>query len=128
MGTLDSRWFDVAAFSALAAVLTIVFGKFEQHKPAWRRLAKLGALLALLLVLIEMAGRAWACGVIGLLLAAGAGLHFVLMSRAGINGFTGEPRDRFDAVLKEIEVRGEAMALLDLIRSTVSASSSDSRP
>ncbi len=45
-GQLDSRWFDVAAFSTLWAVLTVVFGRFEQHKPAWRRLAKFAALLA----------------------------------------------------------------------------------
>ena len=38
MWTLDSRWFDVAAFSTLCAVLTVLFGRFEQHKPAWRRL------------------------------------------------------------------------------------------
>ena len=54
MWTLDSRWFDVAAFSTLWAVLTVVFGRFEQHKPAWRRLAKFAALLTLLLVLIML--------------------------------------------------------------------------
>jgi hypothetical protein len=34
-------------------VLVITFGRFEQHKPVWRRLAKFALLLTLLLVLIE---------------------------------------------------------------------------
>src|SRR5687768_11607890 len=35
MWSTDSRWFDVAAFSTLWVVLGVLFGKFEQHKPAW---------------------------------------------------------------------------------------------
>jgi hypothetical protein len=50
MWSTDSRWFDVAAFSTLWVVLGVLFGKFEQHKPAWRRLSKKAALLILLLV------------------------------------------------------------------------------
>jgi hypothetical protein len=35
-----------------------------------------------------------------------------VLVRLGINGWTGEPRDRFEALLREIEVHGEAATLL----------------
>ena len=116
MWTLDARWFDVAGFSTLCAVLTVVFGHFERHKPAWRRVAKLAVLLALLLALIETAGRAWAYTILGLLLTTGAAFHFAVLSRLGINGWTGEPRDRFESLLREIQVHGEVRTLLRLAR------------
>jgi hypothetical protein len=107
----DTRWFDVAAFTTLWAVLVIVFGRFEQHKPAWRRLLKFALLLALLLGLVELAGRGWAYAVLGLFLAAGGAIHFTVLSNRGINGWTGEPREKLEALLHEIEERGEARAL-----------------
>ena len=121
MWTFDSRWFDVAAFTALCVVLTVAFGRFERHKPAWRRLAKIAALVALALVLIEGLGRVWAYAVFGLLLLAGAGFHFMVLSRLGINGWTGEPRDKFEALLREIEAHGERRTLLRLARDLFSA-------
>jgi hypothetical protein len=108
---IDSRWFDVAGFTTLCVVLTVVFGRFEQHKPAWRRLAKIAVLVALALVLVESLGRAWAYAIFALMLAAGAALHFVVLSNLGINGWTGEPRDKFEALLREIEAHGERRTL-----------------
>ena len=110
--TVDSRWFDAAALTALLAVLTVAFDRFERHKPAWRRVAKIAVLVALVLIAIEVLGRARGYGVLGLMLAAGTGFHFAVLSKRGINGWTGEPRDKFEALLREIEVRGEAATLL----------------
>ena len=109
---MDSRWFDVAAFTTLCVVLTVVFGHFERHKPMWRRVGKVVALVALALVFVEGLGRPWAYAIFGLLLLAGSGLHFVVLSKLGINGFTGKPRDKFEALLREIETHGEAATLL----------------
>ena len=108
----DSRWVDVAALTTLLVVLTVVFDRFERHKPAWRRLAKIAVLVALVLVVIESLGRVWGYAVLGLLLLAGTALHFTVLSRLGINGWTGEPQQKFEALLREIEVRGEARTLL----------------
>ena len=112
MWTLDSRWFDVAGFTTLCVVLTVAFGRFERHKPAWRRLAKIAVLVALALVLTESLGRAWAYTIFALLLMTGAALHFAVLSTLGINGWTGEPRDKFEALLREIETHGERRTLL----------------
>ena len=116
MWSTDSRWFDIAAFSTLWVVLTVVFGRFEQHKPAWRRLSKWAVFLVLLVGLIETAGRPVAYGVLGLLIIVGASFHFALLSKLGINGWTGEPRDRFDALVRELEVHGERRTILRLAR------------
>jgi hypothetical protein len=116
MWSTDSRWFDVAAFTSLLVVLTVLFGRFEQYKPAWRRLSKCAALVVLLLVLIETAGRFVAYGVLGLLLIAGTSFHFAVLSKLGINGWTGEPRERFDALVRECETHGERRTLLRLAR------------
>ena len=120
MWATDSRWFDVAAFSTLWVVLVLVFGHFEQHKPAWRRLTKFAVLLVLFLVLAEAAGRFVAYAVLGLLLVAGASLHFAVLSKRGINGWTGEPRDSFEALLREIELHGEARMFLMAGRDLIS--------
>lgn len=114
MWSTDSRWFDVAAFTSFLAVLVVLFGKFEQHKPAWQRLSKLAALVVLLLVLVETAGRPVAYSVLGLLLLAGASFHFAILSKFGINGWTGEPRDKFEALLREFEIHGETRTLLKM--------------
>ena len=116
MWTLESRWFDVAAFAMLSVVLTVIFGRFEEHKPAWRRLAKLAVLLLLLLGTIELAGRAWAYAVLSVLFVAGGAFHFTVLSRAGVNGWTGEPREKFEALLREVEAEGEAATFLRIAR------------
>ena len=114
---IDSRWVDVAVLITFLVVLTVVFDRFERHKPAWRRLAKIAVLVALVLVAIESLGRAWGYAVLALLLAAGTWLHFTVLSRLGIHGWTGEPREKFEALLREIEVRGEARTLLSIAMS-----------
>jgi len=108
----DSRWLDVAALTTVLVVLTVVFDRFERHKPAWRRVGKIVVLMALVLVAIQALGRTWGYAVFGLLLLAGTALHFTVLLRLGINGWTGEPREKFEALLREIELRGEAETLL----------------
>lgn len=117
----DSRWFDIAAFMTVWVVLALVFGRFEQHKAAWRRLLKCALVLVLLLVLVETAGRLLAYAAIGLLLLAGAVFHFALMSKLGINGWTGEPRERFDPLVRDIELHGEAQLVRRVARDLLSS-------
>jgi len=116
MWSTDSRWFDIAAFSTLWVVLTVAFGRFEQHKPAWRRLSKWAVFLVLLVVLVETTGRPVAYGVLGLLIIVGASFHFAVLSRLGINGWTGEPRERLDALVRELETHGETRTTLKLAK------------
>jgi hypothetical protein len=62
MWTIGTAWFDVATFMSLYVVGVILFGHFEFHKPAWRRLLKAALFLAMFLSLFHGFGRAvaWA--------------------------------------------------------------------
>ena len=48
-----------------------------------------------LMTLAQTVGRSWAYGVLAILLCAAGSFHFVWLSRHGINGWTGEPKDRY---------------------------------
>jgi hypothetical protein len=101
MWTIDTRWFDVAIVMSIFAVGSVLFGRFEQHKPRGRRLAKLVLFLAVTLLLAETAGRGVAYGVLALPLVAAAYIHLRWLPAHGINGWTAEPYDRYLALLAE---------------------------
>lgn len=113
---LDSRWFDVAGLTTLLVALTALFNRFERHKPAWRRVGKIAVLVSLVLVVIEAAGRTWGYALLVLMLVMGTAFHFAVLTKLGINGWTGEPRDKLDALLHEISADGEATTLLRIAR------------
>ena len=69
------------------------------HKPAWRRLLKPVLFVELPITLTQTVGRAWVYGVFGFLLAAAGTIHFSWLSRNGINGWTGEPREKYLALV-----------------------------
>lgn len=95
MWRTDTLWLDVAAVMTLFAVGNILFGHFEQHRPPWRRLLKVVVVLGVTLSLAATVGRAWAYGVLALPLAVAVWVHGVWLPRHGVNGLTGEPRDRY---------------------------------
>jgi hypothetical protein len=99
MWSIETRWFDVAVVTSLFALGSILFGHFEQHKPPWRRLLKLGIFLAVVVALAQTAGRWWAYGLLVLPLLAAAYIHLRWLPSHGINGWTGEPRDKYLALV-----------------------------
>ena len=100
MWSVQTPWFDVAVLVGLFHVGSLLFGHFEQHKPAWRRMLKAAIFVALLLALEYAAWRWWAYGVFALLFCGAGSFHFWWLSKHGINGWTGEPRERFLALVK----------------------------
>ena len=60
MWSLDTRWFDVAVVMSMFAIGSILFGRFEEHKPRGRRVFKVAIVLAVTVALAEAAGRLWA--------------------------------------------------------------------
>ena len=102
MWTIETPWFDVAVLMSLFAAGIILIGHFEQHKPAWRPLLKAAIFLAVLIALAQTIGRSWAYGVLALLFSAGGSLHFWWLSKHGINGWTGEPRDKYLALVERL--------------------------
>jgi hypothetical protein len=92
-------WFDVALVTSLFAAGTICFGRFEEYRPRWRRLLKLVLVTAVFVAVSRTAGRGWALALLSLPLGAAAWVHLVWLPRHGINGWTGEPRDRYLALV-----------------------------
>lgn len=101
-------WFDVALVTAMFAVGSICFGRFEEHRPRWRRLVKLLLVCALFVATSALAGRAWALALLAVPLAGAAWVHLVWLPRHGIDGWTAEPRDRYLALVTRRPPAGPA--------------------
>lgn len=96
----DTAWFDVAIVMSIFAVGNILFGRFEEHRPRWRRLLKLPVTLAIVLLLATRLGREWAYGLLALPAIAAVWVHGIWLPRHGISGWTGEPRRRYLALMR----------------------------
>ena len=95
MWNTDVLWFDTTVILALFAVGSILFGHFEEHRPKWRRLLKVVIVLTVVLWLSATVGRAWAYGVLALPLLGALVIHAWWLPKNGVNGWTGEPKERY---------------------------------
>ena len=95
MWSLDSYWFEVAVIMSIFAVGNILFGHFEQHRPKWRRIAKVILFLAIFMSITTMFGRTWFIAVLLAVLGMALVIHVWWLPKNGVNGWTGEPRDRY---------------------------------
>jgi hypothetical protein len=101
MWELDTRWFDVSVVMTIFAIGTILFGRFEEHKPRGRRVLKVAIVLGVTLGVASTAGRPWAYGVLAVPLLGAAWVHLVWLPRHGINGWTGEPRAKYLELMEQ---------------------------
>lgn len=95
MWHIDTLWFDVAMVMSIFAIGTILFGHFEEHKPKWRRVLKVVIVLALVVGISGTVGRTWAYAVLSLPLIGAAIIHLWWLPKHGINGWTGEPKEKY---------------------------------
>ncbi len=95
----DTGWLDVAVVMSIFAIGSVLFGKFEQHKPRWRRVLKQGLVLAVVLMLVASIGRGWAYCVLALPVIGAAYVHLWWLPKHGINGWTAEPYDKYLALV-----------------------------
>src|SRR5262249_39547399 len=100
MWNIQTAWFDVAIVMSIFAVGSILFGHFEEHKPKWRRLLKVAIVLAMTLALSYFGLRWLAYTFIGIVLPIiVAYIHLRWLPSHGINGWTGEPKDKYYELL-----------------------------
>jgi hypothetical protein len=89
---------DVAMAAVLLALGIVTFRKFEQRTPLWRRFPKIFGILAMTAVISHYFGRT------GLIIAFGVAvlpviyIHAIWLPRHGVNGWTGEPREKYYAL------------------------------
>lgn len=89
---------EVAVVAIIFAVGDIVFGHWEAETPKWRRLLKFVLIMGITLALSAGVGRRWAMLFLGLLGLAAVIVHGWWLPRLGINGWTGEPKEKYYAL------------------------------
>jgi hypothetical protein len=96
----DTIWFEIAVVMSIFAIGSVLFGHFEEHKPKWQRLLKVVLVSTIFISLSATLGRAWAFGFLALPLLGATFIHLWWLPKHGINGWTGEPKDKYYALIK----------------------------
>ena len=95
MWNTDTLWFEVAIVSILSLLGHITFGHFEERSPRSRKLLKYIVTMAIVLSISAFAGRVYALGLLAVSVIPVLYIHVILLPKKGINGWTGEPKDRY---------------------------------
>lgn len=95
MWDINTYWFDFAMVSSMFAIGNIVMGHFEEHTPKWRRLLKYFLTLLITITIVHFANRYIAYGLIAMIFLFAIYVHVVLLPQKGINGWTGEPKEKY---------------------------------
>ena len=85
----------VAITAIIFAVGNILFGHFNERTPKWRRVTKVLLVLVAVGILSAVAGPRWGLAPIALMLVIAGVVHLWWLPRHGINGLTGEPKDKY---------------------------------
>lgn len=87
--------FEIAVISTMVVVGLIFFGHFEEMTPKWKRLLKFAGYTTFLCLISWFFGREWFFISLGILLIVVVVVHGWWLPKKGINGLTGEPRDKY---------------------------------
>lgn len=91
----NTLWFEVALVSFITALGSIFLGHFEIETPKWRRTLKLLTFIFITVIISATVGRTWAMSFLGATFLAVLYIHVIWLPGKGINGWTGEPRDKY---------------------------------
>ena len=92
---VTQMWMDIAIVASIFAVGSILFGHFEEGTPKWRRVTKFFVTIGLVALISSTAGSVWVVAFIGTMSLGALIVHAWWLPRHGINGWTGEPRDKY---------------------------------
>jgi hypothetical protein len=91
----NTMWMAIAITATIFAIGNILFGHFNERTPKWKRATKVVLVLVFVGIISAVAGPAWGLAPVALMLVVAAVVHLWWLPRHGINGFTGEPRDKY---------------------------------
>ena len=89
---------DVALVAVLLVFGNIAFRHFEPMMPLWRRVAKISLILVVTAVISYLFGRTGVIIAMGVALLPIIYIHAIWLPRQGVNGWTGEPKERYHAL------------------------------
>ena len=91
----DTLWFEAAVMATVITLGHIFLGHFEERTPKWRKVGKLlGSICAAVLISATL-GRPWFFVLFGLGSLFVLYIHAWWLPRHGINGWTGEPKEKY---------------------------------
>jgi hypothetical protein len=88
-------WFEIAVTAVLLLVGHILFERFEEKTPRWRKLLKAALAMALFPSTAYFFGEFWFWAALGAAFVPVLIIHAWWLPRRGINGWTGEPKDKY---------------------------------
>jgi len=88
-------WQELAIISTMVAIGSIFFGHFEEKTPKWRRLLKFISYTTALCLISHFFGIKWFYVTLGVMILFVFIVHAWWLPKKGINGLTGEPRDKY---------------------------------
>lgn len=88
-------WFEISIVCGTIALGHILLGHFEERTTWTRKLAKFVGALILVIGLSTFFGQKVALIVYGLLYIPVLWIHLVYLPKNGINGWTGEPKEKY---------------------------------
>ncbi|MDR8392638.1 hypothetical protein NC796_15890 [Aliifodinibius sp. S!AR15-10] len=91
----NTLWPEVAVVSVLFTLGHIFLGHFEERTSSWRKLAKYLLTLTVVCLFSVFFGRMVGFSVLGLSLLPVLFIHLYLLPSNGINGWTGEPKEKY---------------------------------
>ncbi|MFN2326426.1 MAG: hypothetical protein ABR551_11135 [Gemmatimonadales bacterium] len=94
-----TAWFDLAVILGVFSLGSVLFGRFEQHKPRARRVLKVLIVSALYVWIAQAAGRPWAAMFLILAALSAGVVHLWWLPKHGISGWTAEPYDKYLALV-----------------------------
>jgi hypothetical protein len=98
--SLDTLWFEIAVMTSIFAFGQLFFGAFAEENSKGSRLVKMIIFISLAPLVSTVFGRVWFFVVLGLFLCFFLYVHAWYLPKNGVNGFTGEPKERYEALRK----------------------------
>jgi hypothetical protein len=93
--------FEIAVTSSLLLLWSVLLGHFEAHVPRWRILTRCVLTIAVAALIGRYAGRDWFWFFIVAAHLPAAYVHLWWLPRRGVNGWTGEPRELYESLVRK---------------------------
>jgi len=93
-------WFDLFIMATSLVIGNLFFGHFNTLFPVWRRLRKIAILLVVMAGLSYFFGH-WSLLFVLAAFLGGGTYHWWWCKKYGIDPITSEPREKFEALVRE---------------------------